>query len=113
MFYLYYVSMYVATVPNRKSPPAILLRESYRQDGKVKTRTLANISHLAFQQIAALRSALDGSLAAPATPLPDSFHISRSLPHGHVAAVLGSYATCNWIPYSTLFPAASVTSSSP
>ncbi len=81
--------MYVATVPNRKSPPAILLRESYRQDGKVKTRTLANISHLASQQIAALRSALDGSLAAPATPLPDSFHISRSLPHGHVAAVLG------------------------
>jgi transposase len=81
--------MYVATVPNRKSPPAILLRESYRQDGKVKTRTLANITHLASQQIAALRSALDGSLAAPATPLPDSFLISRSLPHGHVAAVLG------------------------
>jgi transposase len=81
--------MYVATVPNRKSPPAILLRESYRQDGKVKTRTLANITHLAAQQIAALRSALDGSLAAPATPLPDSFRISRSLPHGHVAAVLG------------------------
>jgi len=85
--------MYVATVPNRKSPPAILLRESYRQDGKVKTRTLANISHLAAQQIAALRSALDGSLAAPATPLPDSFHISRSLPHGHVAAVLGCLRT--------------------
>lgn len=81
--------MYVATVPNRKSPPAILLRESYRQDGKVKTRTLANITHLAAQQIAALRSALDGSLAAPAAPLPDSFLISRSLPHGHVAAVLG------------------------
>jgi transposase len=81
--------MYVATVPNRNSPPAILLRESYRQDGKVKTRTLANITHLAAQQIAALRSALNGSLAAPATPLPDSFLISRSLPHGHVAAVLG------------------------
>src|SRR5580693_7660839 len=81
--------MYVAAVPNRKSPPAILLRESYRQDGKVKTRTLANITHLAAQQIAALRSALNGSLAAPATPLPDSFLISRSLPHGHVAAVLG------------------------
>src|SRR5580700_5380457 len=92
-YYPYYVSMYVATVPNRKSPPAILLRESYRQDGKVKTRTLANISHLAAQQIAALRSALDGSLAAPATPLPDSFHISRSLPHGHVAAVLGCLRT--------------------
>jgi transposase len=81
--------MYVATVPNRKSPPAILLRESYRQDGKVKTRTLANITHLPAQRIAALRSALDGSLGAPATPLPDSFLISRSLPHGHVAAVLG------------------------
>jgi transposase len=81
--------MYVATVPNRNSPPAILLRDSYRQDGKVKTRTLANITHLAAQQIAALRSAWDGSLAAPATLLPDSFLISRSLPHGHVAAVLG------------------------
>lgn len=81
--------MYVATVPNRKSPPAILLRESYRQDGKVKTRTLANITHLAAPQIAALRSALDDSLTVPATPLPESFLISRSLPHGHVAAVLG------------------------
>jgi transposase len=81
--------MYVATVPNRNSPPAILLRESYRRDGKVKTRTVANITHLASTQIEALRSALAGSLAAPATPWPDSFHISRSLPHGHVAAVLG------------------------
>jgi len=81
--------MYVTTVPNRKSPPAILLRESYRQDGKVKSRTLANLTHLPSQQIAALRSALTGSATAPATPLPDAFRISRSLPHGHVAAVLG------------------------
>jgi transposase len=81
--------MYVATVPNRTSPPAILLRESYRQDGKVKTRTLANITHLSSQQIEALRLALAGSLTTCSTPLPDSFHISRSLPHGHVAAVLG------------------------
>ena len=81
--------MYVATVPNRNSPPAFLLRESYRQDGKVKTRTLANITHLSAPQIAALRSALAGSLAAPATSLPHAFHISRSLPHGHIAAVLG------------------------
>jgi transposase len=81
--------MYVATVPNRSSPPAILLRESYRQDGKVKTRTLANITHLPSPQIEALRSALSGSAAAPATPLPDAFRISRSFPHGHVAAVLG------------------------
>jgi transposase len=81
--------MYVATVPNRKSPPAILLRESYRQDGKVKSRTLANLTHLPSQQIAALRSVLAGDPSAPATPLPDAFRISRSLPHGHVAAVLG------------------------
>lgn len=85
--------MYVATVPNRKSPPAILLRESYRLAGKVKTRTLANITHLAAPQIEALRSALAGSLTAPAAPLPESFHISRSLPHGHVAAVLGCLRT--------------------
>ena len=81
--------MYVATVPNRNSPPAILLRESYREGAKVKTRTLANISHLGSHQIDALRSALTGSLTASSAPWPDSFHISRSLPHGHVAAVLG------------------------
>ena len=81
--------MYVAAVPNRNSPPAILLRESYRLDGKVKTRTIANITHLAPHQIDALRLALAGSLTVSSTPLPESFHISRSLPHGHVAAVLG------------------------
>jgi transposase len=81
--------MYVATVPNRNSPPAILLRESYRQDGRVKTRTIANISHLHSHQIDALRLALAGSLAAAGPPLPDAFLISRSLPHGHAAAVLG------------------------
>jgi transposase len=82
--------MYVATVPNRNSPPAILLRESFRLDGEVKTRTIANISHLPTPQIEALRFALKGSLPFAATSLPDSFQISRSRPHGHVAAVLGS-----------------------
>jgi transposase len=82
--------MYVATVPNRNSPPAFLLRESYRENGKVKSRTIANISHLESQQIEALRLALaGGSLSTAGSPLPESFHISRSLPHGHVAAVLG------------------------
>src|ERR1035438_9032023 len=81
--------MYVATVPNRNSPPAILLRESYRLDGKVKTRTIANITHLSPHQVDALRLVLSGSLTVSSTPLPESFHISRSLPHGHVAAVLG------------------------
>src|ERR1039458_6886148 len=85
----YHVSMYVATVPNRDSPPAILLRESYRQDGKVKTHTLANITHLPSRQLEALRLALAGSLPSSSPPLPESFHTSRSLPHGHVAAVLG------------------------
>jgi transposase len=82
--------MYVASVPNRDSPPAILLRESFRLEGKVKTRTIANISHLPATQIDALRLALKGGLASLAAPLPDSFLISRSRPHGHVAAVLGS-----------------------
>jgi transposase len=81
--------MYVASVPNRSSPPAILLRESFRENGKVKTRTLANISHLPTHQIEALRLALAGSLAVPGSLLPDAFFISRSLPHGHAAAVLG------------------------
>jgi len=81
--------MYVATVPNRNSPPAILLRESFREHGTVKTRTLANITHLGPRQIQALRLALSGSLPATGTSLPESFRIVRSLPHGHVAAVLG------------------------
>jgi transposase len=82
--------MYVAAIPNRNSPPAILLRESFRLDGEVKTRTIANISHLPAPQIEALRFALKGGLPFAATSLPDSFQISRSRPHGHVAAVLGS-----------------------
>jgi hypothetical protein len=52
--------MYIATVPNRKSPPAILLRESYRDHGKVKTRTIANLTHWAPARIEALRKALQG-----------------------------------------------------
>lgn len=52
--------MYIATVPNRKSPPAILLRESYRENGKVKTRTIANLTQWAPERIEALRKALKG-----------------------------------------------------
>jgi transposase len=79
--------MYVARVPNRGSPPAILLRESYREDGKVKTRTLANLSHWPDHKVGALQRALKG-LPAPQGLGP--FEITRSLPHGHVAAVLGT-----------------------
>lgn len=52
--------MYIATVPNRKSPPAILLRESYRENSKVKTRTIANLTHWKPERIEALRRALKG-----------------------------------------------------
>lgn len=78
--------MYVARVPNRSSPPAVLLRESYREDGQVKTRTLANLTHWPDAKVQALRRVLKGetSFASPA-----EFRIERSLPHGHVAAVLG------------------------
>jgi Transposase DDE domain len=79
--------MYVARVPNRGSPPAILLRESYREDGKVKTRTLANLSHWPDRKVDALQRALKGS---PAQQGLGAFEITRSLPHGHVAAVLGT-----------------------
>jgi transposase len=84
----YHVYMYVAVVPNRNSPPAVLLRESYRQDGKVKNRTLKNISDWPADKIEALRQLLKGS--AGLAPVADSFDIIRSLPHGHVAAVVGS-----------------------
>lgn len=80
--------MYVATIPNRGSPPAILLRECYREDGKVKNRTLANLSHWPPEQIEALRSVLRG--ATDVAVLEEAFEIIRSRPHGHVAAVLGS-----------------------
>ena len=78
--------MYVTRVPNRSSPPAILLRESYRDGGKVKTRTLANLSGWPDAKIEALRRVLKGETALVSW---DALRIERSLPHGHVAAVLG------------------------
>jgi hypothetical protein len=90
----YHVVMYVATIPNRSSPPAILLRESYRADGKVKSRTLANLTHWPPAKVAALRRVLaDEPLPPPGSLAGDgagAFEILRSLPHGHVAAVLGT-----------------------
>ena len=81
--------MYVATVPNRNSQPAILLRESFRLQGKVRNRTLANLSHWPPAQVEALRSVLKGATAI-GPPLPQAFDVVRSRPHGHVAAVLGT-----------------------
>ncbi len=83
---LYSVSMYIATVPNRNSPPAILLRESYREKGKVKSRTLANLSNLPAQSIDILRRSLKGENLVSA----DAFEIIKdgSPTHGHVEAVM-------------------------
>jgi len=77
--------MYVATVPNRRSPPTYLLRESYRENGKVKNRTLANLSHLPKSQIELIARVLRGE---PLVPIDDAFRITQSLPDGHVQAVL-------------------------
>ena len=83
------VVMYVVRVPNRGSPPAILLRESYREAGKVKNRTLANLSAWPEAKVDALTRVLKGQ-PPPAAGLDGAFEITRSLPHGHVAAVLGT-----------------------
>jgi hypothetical protein len=83
------VVMYVVKVPNRGSPPAILLRESYREAGKVKNRTLANLSSWPEAKVDALTRVLKGQ-PPPAAAVDGAFEITRSLPHGHVAAVLGT-----------------------
>ena len=80
--------MYIERVPNRNSPPAVLLRESYREFGKVKKRTLANLSKLPEATIEKIRSVLRGGQVIENAQA--HFQIVRSLPHGHVAAVLGS-----------------------
>jgi hypothetical protein len=86
--------MYVARVPNRTSPPAILLRESYREGGKVKSRTLANLSHWPEAKIEALRWVLRGEGLETGGPRrADRLQIERAFPHGHVAAALGMVRT--------------------
>ena len=79
------VGMYITRIPNRGSPPAILLREGYRQDGTVKTRTLANLSKLPPEAIELLRLYLKGHQLVPAA---EAFDAIASLHHGHVEAVL-------------------------
>ena len=77
--------MYVETVPNRNSPPAILLREGWREGGKVKKRTLANLSHWPKEKIEALRLLLKDKRMAVVDEL---FEKLSSKHHGHVDAVL-------------------------
>src|SRR5580698_8651094 len=79
--------MYVETVPNRGSPPAILLRESYREGKSVRKRTLLNLSNWPAEHVEGLRGVLKGGIVVPAGR--EAFAVQRSLPHGHVAAALG------------------------
>ena len=80
--------MYIEAVPNRNSPPAILLRESYREAGKVKKRTLLNLSDWPPALVAGMRALLKGGTVLAPGQAP--FELRRAWPHGHVAAVLGT-----------------------
>ena len=80
----YYVGMYIATVPNRSSPPAILLRESFRENGKVKSRTLANLSKLPKEALELLKRHLAGQRHVS---MDEAFRHVKSWHHGHVQAV--------------------------
>ena len=79
--------MFIDVVPNRSSPPAVLLRESYREGGRVKKRTLANLSQLPQPLIDGIAALIKGGKVA--APPGEGLEIRRSLPHGHAAAVLG------------------------
>src|SRR6202522_431404 len=85
--------MFIETVTNRTSPPAILMRESYRDEaGKSQKLTRANLSKLPASLIAGLKGLLKGGVAMPTTAgsaSEEGLRIERSLPHGHVAAGLG------------------------
>jgi hypothetical protein len=83
--------MYIEAVPNRNSPPAILLRESFREGGKVKKRTLLNLSNWPPALVAGLRALLKGGIVL--APSEQPFEIQRSWPHGAVAAALGLLRT--------------------
>ena len=76
--------MHIDTVPNRNSPPTVLLRESYREGTHVRKRTLANLSALAAEQVDAIRRTLRGETLVP---LADLFEIVHSHHHGHVQAI--------------------------
>ncbi|MBA7647526.1 IS1634 family transposase ISMyca1 [subsurface metagenome] len=79
--------MYVDIIPNRNSPPAILLRESWREGKKTYKKTVANISHWPMEQVQMLKRVLKGEKLIPAE---DAFVIKESWPHGHVEAILGT-----------------------
>ena len=75
--------MYIETVRNRNSPPAILLREGWREGKKVRKRTLANLSHLPKNIIELIRRALKGEAFVAVS---EAFEVIKSSLHGHVNA---------------------------
>jgi len=78
--------MYIESIPNRNSPPAILLREAWREGKRIRKRTVANLSHWPCEKVEALRRLLKDE---PMRSVKESFLIEQSRPHGHVEAVLG------------------------
>ena len=79
--------MFISVIPNRNSPPAILLRKSYRENGKVKKKTIANLSQWPPELVEGLKRLLKGAVAVSPD---DLFTIESSAAHGHVEAVLGT-----------------------
>ena len=81
------LSYHVETIPNRNSPPAILLRKAWREGKRIRKQTLANLTHLPPELVEGIRRVLKGGVVL--TSPHEAFVVQRSLPHGHVAAVLG------------------------
>lgn len=88
LWFVNYVYMHIESVPNRNSPPCILLRESYRENGKVRKRTIANLTNWPEELVENFRKLIKGGTAVDS--VEDAFDIQQSLPHGHVAAVFGT-----------------------
>ena len=98
--------MYIEAVPNRGSPPAILLRESFRHNGRVKKRTLANLSDWPTALVEGFRALLKGGIAVAA----EGIGIRRALPHGHAASVLGAIRAIGLDSFSPPCPSGIATS---
>ena len=81
------MSYHVETIPNRNSPPAVLLRKAWREGKRIRKRTLANLTQLPPELVEGIRRVLKGGVVL--TSPQEAFVVQRSLPHGHVAAVLG------------------------
>ena len=79
--------MYIERVPNRKSPPAVLLRESYSEGERVKKRTLANLSTLPDEVVDNMKLVLKGAKVSRTEMILDNFEVIRSRPHGHVMVI--------------------------